>query len=1007
MKEVKKSIRSKGLLTILFIVLLFFLLRLAILYICAVSGEKRENEMMLLKMTTMTDIMSIGNAKRNAADASISENLAANVALMSNLLREFVTEDGYAGPRVLEDGFVAELRGGRVILPEEYRAFESAISRELIEESLRSGEMMTGHAADVSAAGAGIAKLRTPDTEAALADRLSGRCFLSFGQIAENYIYVDLMSELEYTEYLDRFSYNIYDSLKSADDAFEAVTLLILEKDGDMQVLRQHGTDAAFEDLAAPGLTEESLRGETPTLTIDGREYLCASTELRDRLSDRERLYIVQMLPQVSLRDQNIKRALLLDLVMVILFSVAGIYLTSVQLYCRDHELTEEQAARYAPAKLRKRMLSYGLLCFILVFASAMLIESVGQMYTELRYGRDALSIFSEHMEKVNQDQRREIIEEEESWFVYYGEELASLLSAYPELNTPRKLQESCDILGIDYIMLFDPDGRQTLCSRDYSGFRLDDDKDPELYDFRRLLRGVPSIVHETGVYEMTGLKRQQIGVKMPVPDEPDRHGALIMALPPDRTSRVFTDFGAGSETLSAARGTCAFAADSATGEILYASNAAMVGKTIVEYGLPDTSLRDGYMDFTAIAGNDYLVITHREGDSVYYYAVESGTMFEGLVRFGVLVSVLFVIVLAILQAFLLSGYNEQAIRERAALKAQLEAEQPEEGGAEKEGGIKRSLRQIVLNYLHWEDRVPEEKLTFVLHVGLIVLIVCTLDVLHAKTLPNESYKTMLGFLIHGDWMRGLNLFCICSILLVVSVAYPINLASVLLLNMTGRMLSRQGMTVCRLLCSCVKYITAFAVLYFSLEYLGFSTGTILASLGVVSLALSLGAQDLIKDILAGLALVFDDCFRVGDVVEIGGTRGTVLEVGVRSTKLRISSNGILFVNNHEIKDILNLSKNLIAFEMVIRVSANVPLLALEELLDRELPEIGGRNSMILKGPYILGVTGQSGEFYLDTLLISIKIGAMLEQKNKESVQYYLKRELRLLFEREGITLLM
>ena len=62
---------------------------------------------------------------------------------------------------------------------------------------------------------------------------------------------------------------------------------------------------------------------------------------------------------------------------------------------------------------------------------------------------------------------------------------------------------------------------------------------------------------------------------------------------------------------------------------------------------------------------------------------------------------------------------------------------------------------------------------------------------------------------------------------------------------------------------------------------------------------------------------------------------------------------------------------------------------------------------MILKGPYILGVTGQSGEFYLDTLLISIKIGAMLEQKNKESVQYYLKRELQLLFEREGITLLM
>ena len=76
--------------------------------------------------------------------------------------------------------------------------------------------------------------------------------------------------------------------------------------------------------------------------------------------------------------------------------------------------------------------------------------------------------------------------------------------------------------------------------------------------------------------------------------------------------------------------------------------------------------------------------------------------------------------------------------------------------------------------------------------------------------------------------------------------------------------------------------------LYLTLNFLGFPVETIVTSLGLVTLSLSLGAKDLAADIIAGLFLLFEKSFLVGDIVEINGKRATVIEVGLRSTKLML-----------------------------------------------------------------------------------------------------------------------
>ena len=1012
MQKTRNAIPTKALVTGLVLVLLYFLFRSAFLYVSIKASEARENEMMELKMSTMLDIVSDLNEKRAAADTMVSENLKARVGMMSNLLQEFVTEAGYEGPRVFADGVVAELRDGRVLFPEDYRGFESQVTREQIMESLQSGAMMSRL---VTADEDMRRSLAASGAEEYANGAASESYFLSFGEIAPGIFYVDLMSEQEYNACLNRCTQFVYEALEAANVSFGGITLALRENDGEIEIFRQYGTALSFETPAAGDLLREMLGGHQTTVTLDGQDYSCAYASFEARQNEEGKLIVVQLIPKVSLQEDSIPRMRLLRLVMEIILIVITVYTIAVQHAMATDELSEELRNRYRPKRLRRRMVTTGVLSVVVVFAAVILVEAVGLMYSELRSGRDILNLFSGQLERNNEEQVRRIEREEEEWIVFYGEKLAPLLNAYPVLNTPQKLRETCEILGVETIMEFDARGRQTLCSGDYTGFRLDDEEHPSLYDFRRLLYGVPSVIHAVETDPITGLERQQIGVTMPVQEHAPMHGALIMTLRPERIGETAKAFDAkNAHPLSSASGTICFAADSADGTILYSTKPVMTGKLVSECGLPEDSLRDGFMDFAILSGADYLLITSREGERVYYYAAGTGTVFGRILQIGAAISLIFAAALALLLLILLGGYNEEVYREWESLRGkeqdklrQLRTKNQDKLDSDVDNARKKNFLQNVLSVFGWDQKDPGEKAALILHIGLILFILCVLDTLHGKLLPNESYGNMLGFFLNGGWRRGLNLFSLCSVLLIIGIAYLINIVCSLLLRLTGGVVSENGETIIRLLYSCVRYITVIAVIYFSLEYLGFSAATIIASLGIVSLALSLGAQDLIADVLAGLAIVFDRSFRIGDVVKIGDTEGVVREIGVRSTKLTVEGNHTLVINNHEIRSILNKSKELSEIELELRIPASESLLRIEALLNRALPEIGSRNSKIVEGPHLLGVTGLSGsELKSNGKLIQLSIEVIMNQKDAAEVMAYLMREIRLLCEREGIELL-
>jgi small-conductance mechanosensitive channel len=93
------------------------------------------------------------------------------------------------------------------------------------------------------------------------------------------------------------------------------------------------------------------------------------------------------------------------------------------------------------------------------------------------------------------------------------------------------------------------------------------------------------------------------------------------------------------------------------------------------------------------------------------------------------------------------------------------------------------------------------------------------------------------------------------------------------------------------------------------LSGLGINLAPLLASAGVAGVALGFGARNLVQDVLAGMFMLLEDQYGVGDRVDVGEAQGTVLEVGLRITQLRGDGGEVWYIRNGEIKRVGNLSQ--------------------------------------------------------------------------------------------------
>lgn len=263
---------------------------------------------------------------------------------------------------------------------------------------------------------------------------------------------------------------------------------------------------------------------------------------------------------------------------------------------------------------------------------------------------------------------------------------------------------------------------------------------------------------------------------------------------------------------------------------------------------------------------------------------------------------------------------------------------------------------------------------------------------------------TLLQFMTSGDWSRGFNLLSLCSIVIVLVTGAFLIMLSNGVLSLIAGFAGKGEETVCRLLYSLINYVVILGILYYAFDYLGLPLSTYIASLSVVSLALSLGAKDMITDILAGLLIVFEGQFQVGDFVEIDGVFGQVLEIGVRSTQLLVAKTDVKYMTNSSIQSIVNKSKRDAICRLELVFMTRLTIEQVEALFSRELTKIAAMNDSILDGPMVryVDVLSSTGGAQDDKTL-KMEIRTVCAARNFRTVGLFVNREVYLLCEREGI----
>ncbi|GJM42546.1 MAG: hypothetical protein DHS20C20_28280 [Ardenticatenaceae bacterium] len=214
--------------------------------------------------------------------------------------------------------------------------------------------------------------------------------------------------------------------------------------------------------------------------------------------------------------------------------------------------------------------------------------------------------------------------------------------------------------------------------------------------------------------------------------------------------------------------------------------------------------------------------------------------------------------------------------------------------------------------------------------------------------------------------------------------------------------LDRRTKTIFRVVHSTGVVIIIGTAMMMILTELGVAITPVLASVGFVGLAFGLGAQTLVKDMIAGLFILIEDHYTVGDVAEIGGITGTVEHMTLRATEIRDLHGTVHIIPNGEIRIVANKSRDWSRAIVDVAVTYEEDVDTAVQTL-QEIGKIAEDDKMIglllQETPVVTGVEG------LEDWSVRLRIMAKTMPNAQWEVQRFLRRQIRLVFEQKGLDL--
>ena len=210
---------------------------------------------------------------------------------------------------------------------------------------------------------------------------------------------------------------------------------------------------------------------------------------------------------------------------------------------------------------------------------------------------------------------------------------------------------------------------------------------------------------------------------------------------------------------------------------------------------------------------------------------------------------------------------------------------------------------------------------------------------------------------------------------------------------------SKKGLTIAKLIVNFIKWIIAIASFFFIIKAWGADTTTMLASAGVLTLIIGLGSQALIADILAGVFIVFEGDYQVGDIVIIDGWRGEVKEIGIRTTRLVDVGGNIKIVNNSAIKNLINQTQELSIAKSYVSITYEADLKQIEKVIEDNI------TLMSKNIPLVVGQISYKGVSELAESGVVLLFTASCKEQDVYQVQRDMNRQIKLVFDENKIAI--
>ena len=190
------------------------------------------------------------------------------------------------------------------------------------------------------------------------------------------------------------------------------------------------------------------------------------------------------------------------------------------------------------------------------------------------------------------------------------------------------------------------------------------------------------------------------------------------------------------------------------------------------------------------------------------------------------------------------------------------------------------------------------------------------------------------------------------------------------------RRVSNRAKSLTYIIQNLIGIVMFFIALLIILNIWGFDTGIGLFISCATALVIGIGAHDIISDVFNGIANTFASLYDLGDIIEINGFKGKVVNITLTKTTIQSLSGEIKTISSSRIKEVTNFSKAYSNVVVEIPVSYNEEIDEIINLLEEKLPSLKEEYSQILEGPIINGVED------VDAAKVILRISAKTTPEN-------------------------